>query len=63
MLVGGAEGITRAGMGSFDRLGAADPVRCRPFDRNRAGTIASAVPQTMSCRTPSGNSARGEVSA
>jgi 3-oxoacyl-[acyl-carrier-protein] synthase II len=26
-------------MGSFDRLGAADPVRCRPFDRNRAGTM------------------------
>lgn len=39
VLVGGAEGPTRAGMGSFDRLGAADPVRCRPFDRNRAGTM------------------------
>ncbi len=39
VLVGGAEGVTRAGMGSFDRLGAADPVRCRPFDRNRAGTM------------------------
>lgn len=38
VLVGGAEGITRAGMGGFDRLGAADPVRCRPFDRDRAGT-------------------------
>ena len=39
VLVGGAEGMTRAGMGSFNRLGAADPVRCRPFDRNRAGTM------------------------
>ncbi|MCQ4044865.1 beta-ketoacyl-[acyl-carrier-protein] synthase family protein [Streptantibioticus rubrisoli] len=39
VLVGGAEGITRAGMGAFNRLGAADPVRCRPFDRNRAGTM------------------------
>lgn len=39
VLVGGAEGMTRAGMGSFVRLGAADPVRCRPFDRNRAGTM------------------------
>jgi 3-oxoacyl-[acyl-carrier-protein] synthase II len=38
VLVGGAEGITRTGMGSFDRLGAADPVRCRPFDRGRRGT-------------------------
>lgn len=39
VLVGGAEGITRAGLGAFNRLGAADPVRCRPFDRNRAGTM------------------------
>ncbi|MFH8796101.1 beta-ketoacyl-[acyl-carrier-protein] synthase family protein [Streptomyces sp. NPDC017941] len=39
VLVGGAEGATRAGMGAFNRLGAADPVRCRPFDRNRAGTM------------------------
>ncbi len=39
VLVGGAEGRTRAGMGAFNRLGAADPVRCRPFDRNRAGTM------------------------
>ncbi|ARX89205.1 MULTISPECIES: beta-ketoacyl-[acyl-carrier-protein] synthase family protein [Streptomyces] len=39
VLVGGAEGITRAGIGAFNRLGAADPVRCRPFDRNRAGTM------------------------
>ncbi|WP_221351521.1 beta-ketoacyl-[acyl-carrier-protein] synthase family protein [Streptomyces beigongshangae] len=39
VLVGGAEGVTRAGMGAFNRLGAADPVRCRPFDRNRAGTM------------------------
>ncbi|WP_016909498.1 beta-ketoacyl-[acyl-carrier-protein] synthase family protein [Streptomyces xiaopingdaonensis] len=39
VLVGGAEGVTRAGLGAFNRLGAADPVRCRPFDRNRAGTM------------------------
>jgi 3-oxoacyl-[acyl-carrier-protein] synthase II len=39
VLAGGAEGITRAGVGSFNRLGAADPVRCRPFDQNRAGTM------------------------
>lgn len=39
VLIGGAEGVTRVGMGGFDRLGAADPERCRPFDRNRAGTL------------------------
>ncbi|MET8976963.1 beta-ketoacyl-[acyl-carrier-protein] synthase family protein [Streptomyces sp. NPDC004539] len=39
VLAGGAEGITRAGLAAFNRLGAADPVRCRPFDRDRAGTM------------------------
>jgi 3-oxoacyl-[acyl-carrier-protein] synthase II len=38
-LAGGAEGITRVGVGAFNRLGAADPVRCRPFDRHRQGTV------------------------
>jgi 3-oxoacyl-[acyl-carrier-protein] synthase II len=39
VLAGGAEGPTRVGMGAFNRLGAADPVRCRPFDRRRQGTV------------------------
>jgi 3-oxoacyl-[acyl-carrier-protein] synthase II len=39
VLVGGAEGVTRVGMAGFDRLGAADPLRCRPFDKGRAGTM------------------------
>ncbi|WP_424186490.1 beta-ketoacyl-[acyl-carrier-protein] synthase family protein [Actinokineospora sp. G85] len=39
VLVGGAEAATRVGMGGFDRLGAADPVRCRPFDHRRSGTL------------------------
>ncbi|MFT7835826.1 beta-ketoacyl-[acyl-carrier-protein] synthase family protein [Saccharothrix sp. BKS2] len=39
VLVGGAEAFTRVGMGGFDRLGAADPLRCRPFDRGRRGTM------------------------
>ncbi|MFJ4650549.1 beta-ketoacyl synthase N-terminal-like domain-containing protein [Nocardia sp. NPDC088792] len=39
VLVGGGEGVTRVGMAGFDRLGAADPLRCRPFDKQRAGTM------------------------
>ncbi|MFG1796130.1 beta-ketoacyl synthase N-terminal-like domain-containing protein [Nocardia sp. NPDC049149] len=39
VLVGGGESFTRIGMAGFDRLGAADPVRCRPFDKQRAGTM------------------------
>ncbi|MEU0933002.1 beta-ketoacyl synthase N-terminal-like domain-containing protein [Embleya sp. NPDC005971] len=39
VLVGAADGVTRVGMGGFDRLGAADPHSCRPFARDRAGTV------------------------
>ncbi|MEU7608508.1 beta-ketoacyl synthase N-terminal-like domain-containing protein [Micromonospora sp. NPDC049204] len=39
VLVGGAEGRSRVALGAFNRLGAVDPDRCRPFDRHRRGTI------------------------
>ncbi|MEU9099556.1 beta-ketoacyl-[acyl-carrier-protein] synthase family protein [Streptomyces sp. NPDC048361] len=39
VLTGGAEGPTRVGMGVFNRIGAADPVACRPFDSARQGTL------------------------
>lgn len=39
VLVGGAEGITRVGMAGFDRIRVTDPRGCRPFARDRAGTV------------------------
>ncbi|MFE7779025.1 beta-ketoacyl-[acyl-carrier-protein] synthase family protein [Streptomyces sp. NPDC057445] len=39
VLTGGGEGPTRVGMGVFNRLGALDPDRCRPFDVHRKGTV------------------------
>lgn len=39
MLAGGADGYTRVGVACFNRLGALDPERCRPFDAGRVGTI------------------------
>lgn len=39
VLAGGADGYTRVGVACFNRLGALDPVRCRPFDAGRKGTI------------------------
>ncbi|MBE1586631.1 beta-ketoacyl-[acyl-carrier-protein] synthase family protein [Nonomuraea angiospora] len=39
VLVGGAEGITRVGMAGFDRIRVTDPYGCRPFARDRAGTV------------------------
>lgn len=39
MVAGGAEGFSRIALGCFHRLGALDPVVCRPFDAERAGTV------------------------
>lgn len=39
VIAGGAEAYTRVALASFNRMGAIDPVRCRPFDASRAGTV------------------------
>lgn len=39
VVAGGAEEYSRVGLGCFNRMGAIDPVRCRPFDLHRRGTI------------------------
>jgi 3-oxoacyl-(acyl-carrier-protein) synthase len=39
VVAGGAESYSRVALGCFNRLGAIDPERCRPFDRDRAGTV------------------------
>jgi 3-oxoacyl-[acyl-carrier-protein] synthase II len=39
IVAGGAEGFSRIALGCFHRLGALDPVVCRPFDVDRAGTV------------------------
>lgn len=41
VVAGGADAYSRVAWACFDRLGAVDPVRCRPFDRHRRGTILS----------------------
>jgi 3-oxoacyl-[acyl-carrier-protein] synthase II len=38
-VVGGAECYSRVALACFNRLGALDPVGCRPFDVARAGTV------------------------
>ncbi|MFF3616523.1 beta-ketoacyl synthase N-terminal-like domain-containing protein [Streptomyces sp. NPDC002580] len=38
-LAGGVETVSRPALASFMRLGAVDPVHCRPFDADRAGTV------------------------
>lgn len=39
VLAGGVDAYSRAALGCFNQLGALDPVRCRPFDADRAGTV------------------------
>jgi 3-oxoacyl-[acyl-carrier-protein] synthase II len=39
VLAGGVEGYSRVALACFNRLGAVDPVRCRPFDAHRRGTV------------------------
>lgn len=38
-LAGGADSYTRSGVGCFNRMGALDPLVCRPFDAERLGTV------------------------
>ena len=39
VVAGGADGYTRVGVACFNRMGALDPLRCRPFDAHRRGTV------------------------
>ncbi|MEV4701997.1 beta-ketoacyl synthase N-terminal-like domain-containing protein [Actinoplanes sp. NPDC049316] len=39
VVAGGADAYSRVALGCFNRLGAVDPQRCRPFDRHRGGTV------------------------
>lgn len=38
-IAGGTEAYSRVALGCFNRLGAVDPIRCRPFAADRAGTV------------------------
>ena len=38
VVAGGSDAYSRIALGCFNRIGAVDPVRCRPFDRHRGGT-------------------------
>ncbi|MBX9421518.1 MULTISPECIES: beta-ketoacyl synthase [Streptomyces] len=39
VIAGGAEAYSRVALACFNRLGAIDPERCRPFDLHRKGTL------------------------
>ena len=39
VIAGGSDAYSRVALGCFNRLGAVDPERCRPFESDRAGTV------------------------
>lgn len=39
VIAGGSDAYSRVALGCFNRLGAVDPERCRPFESSRAGTV------------------------
>ncbi|MDT9701440.1 beta-ketoacyl synthase N-terminal-like domain-containing protein [Streptomyces sp. P17] len=39
VIAGGSDAYSRVALGCFNRLGAVDAERCRPFERDRAGTV------------------------
>ncbi|WP_433449968.1 beta-ketoacyl synthase N-terminal-like domain-containing protein [Streptomyces sp. CA-142005] len=39
VIAGGSDAYSRVALGCFNRLGAVDPERCRPFESDRGGTV------------------------
>ncbi|MEU4089663.1 beta-ketoacyl-[acyl-carrier-protein] synthase family protein [Streptomyces aureus] len=60
-LAGGAETVSRPALASFMRLGAVDPVHCRPFDADRAGTVYGEGAAFLVVETEERAAARGAV--
>ncbi|MCJ0871747.1 beta-ketoacyl synthase N-terminal-like domain-containing protein [Streptomyces sp. AP-93] len=63
VLAGGSDAYSRVALGCFNRLGAVDPVRCRPFDRQRAGTVFAEGAGLLVLESAAHAAARGARSA
>jgi 3-oxoacyl-[acyl-carrier-protein] synthase II len=74
VIAGGSDAYSRVALGCFNRLGAVDPERCRPFESDRAGTVfaegagivvveSAAHARGRGARVPSGGALRLEGAA
>lgn len=61
VLTGGVDGYTRVGIACFNRMGALDPVRCRPFERDRRGTVFGEGAALLVLESESYARARGRI--
>jgi len=59
VVTGGTDSYTRVGVACFNRMGALDPVACRPFDAGRLGTVFGEGAAIMVLESESHALARG----
>ncbi|MEV6163982.1 beta-ketoacyl synthase N-terminal-like domain-containing protein [Streptomyces sp. NPDC052052] len=63
VLAGGADAYSRVALGCFNRLGAVDPERCRPFESDRAGTVFAEGAGVLVVESAAHARARGALDA
>jgi 3-oxoacyl-[acyl-carrier-protein] synthase II len=61
VLVGGTDVYSRVAVAGMDRIGVLDPVRCRPFDADRAGMVMGEGAAVLVLESAAHAAARGAV--
>ncbi|MER6285050.1 beta-ketoacyl-[acyl-carrier-protein] synthase family protein [Streptomyces sviceus] len=63
VIAGGSDAYSRVALGCFNRLGAVDPERCRPFESDRAGTVFAEGAGVLVVESAAHARARGALGA
>ncbi|GAA3892838.1 beta-ketoacyl-[acyl-carrier-protein] synthase family protein [Streptomyces lacrimifluminis] len=62
VIAGGSDAYSRVALGCFNRLGAVDPERCRPFEKDRGGTVFAEGAGVLVVESAAHARARGALS-